>query len=298
MDAISRSIHGAVDLHVHPFPSLFPRRIDHVEAARLADEARLRGILIKSHHHTTAPDLMPLRTHVFQDLAVQVFGGVPLNSYTGGLNPYIVDLTIRMGGRMIWFPTISSENHIRHHQADPELKFPTQEQRALPEVPIRVIDERGELLPAARDILGLIAEADVMMSPGHVSVEEAFALIHGAREAGIRRVLVNHPEFVMEATEEQAKEFARLGAYIEHSIGMYHPDSIFYEWDVDPLIRWIEAVGPDKTVLASDLGQKDNPLPVDGFRYIVGQLLDRGVREADVELMIKKNPAWLLGLDD
>src|SRR5438093_666833 len=184
MDAVTRLIHGAVDLHVHPAPSLFPRRIDEVEAARLADEARMRDIVVKSHHHSTAPDLVSLRNSAFRGLAVEVFGGVPLNSYTGGLNPYIVDLTIRMGGRIVWFPTVSSENHIRHHEAEPHMKFPAQEGRALPEVAIRVIDERGELVPAAREILRLIAEGDIIMSPGHVSVPEVFALLHGAREAG------------------------------------------------------------------------------------------------------------------
>jgi hypothetical protein len=298
MDAVARLIHGAVDLHVHPSPSLFPRRIDEVEAARLADDAQMRAILVKSHHHSTAPDLLPLRKHVFSDLAVQVFGGVPLNSYTGGLNPYVVDLTLRMGGRMVWFPTISSENHIRHHQAEPDLKFPKQEQRELPEVPIRVIDERGELLPAAREILRLIAEADAMMSPGHVSVEEVFALLHGAREAGVKRILVNHPEFVIEASEAQVQEFARLGAYIEHSLCMYHPDSIFYLWTTERLARWIDIVGPERTVLGSDLGQTNNPLPVEGMRALAQDLLDRGVREADLELMIKRNPAWLLGLEE
>src|SRR5215207_884779 len=121
MDAVTRLIHGAVDLHVHPSPSLFPRRIDEVEAARQAEEAQLRAILVKDHHHATAPDLLPLRKHVFQDLAVQVFGGVALNNYVGGLNPYVVNLSLRLGGRMVWFPTVSSANHIRYAAADPNM---------------------------------------------------------------------------------------------------------------------------------------------------------------------------------
>src|SRR5918999_618044 len=127
MDAIARLLHGAVDLHVHPSPSLYPRQIDQVEAARQADGARLRAILIKDHHHSTAPDLASLGPHLLRDLGVQVFGGGVLNSYVGGLNPYAVDLTLRLGGRMVWFPTISSANHIRHLQADASLKFPDQQ---------------------------------------------------------------------------------------------------------------------------------------------------------------------------
>ncbi len=56
-------------------------------------------------------------------------------------------------------------------------------------------------------------------------------------------------------------------------------------------------VGPETTMLGSDPGQKDNPLPVAALRHMAGQLLDHGIREADLELMIKKDPAWLLRLD-
>jgi Family of unknown function (DUF6282) len=152
MDAVSRLLQGSIDLHIHPSPSLFPRRLDAVEAAQQAAEARMRAIVIKSHHHTTAPELLPLKIHDLRDIPVEVFGGVALNSYVGGLNPYIVDMTLRMGGKIVWFPTISSENHIKHHEAQPHMKFPSQTGRELPDVPVKVLDERGELLPpGARD---------------------------------------------------------------------------------------------------------------------------------------------------
>jgi len=298
MDAVSRLIRGAIDLHVHPAPSLFPRRIDAVEAARQADEAGMRAIVIKCHHHTTAPELLALREHTLKQLQVEMFGGVVLNSYAGGLNPYIVDMTIRMGGRIVWFPTISSENHIRHHQAQPHMKFPSQQGRELPDIPVKVIDDRGELVPAAREILQLIADADVVMSSGHISVPEVMALLYGAKEVGVRRMLINHPDFVIDASEKNVQEFVRLGAYIEHSMCMYHPQSTFHLWDFDRLLRWIQIVGPERTLLGSDLGQKNNPLPVEGLRFTVEKLLDKGVKEREIEMMVKHNAAALLGLED
>jgi len=298
MDAVSRLIRGAIDLHVHPAPSLFPRRIDAVNAARQADEAGMRAIVIKCHHHTTAPELIPLREHVLKPLKAEIFGGVVLNSYAGGLNPYVVDMTIRMGGRIVWFPTISSENHIKHHKAQPHMKFPSQQGRELPDIPVKVIDDRGELLPAAREIVQLIADADVVMSSGHVSVPEVMALLRGAKEAGVRRMLINHPDFVIDASEKDVQEFVRLGAYIEHSMCMYHPESTFHLWDFDRLLRWIHLVGPERTLLGSDLGQKNNPLPVEGLRFTVEKLLDKGVKEPEIEMMVKNNAATLLGLED
>lgn len=298
MDAVARLLQGSIDLHVHPSPSLFPRRLDAVEAAQQAADAGMRAIVIKSHHHSTAPELVPLKNHGLKDVPVEVFGGVVLNSYVGGLNPYIVDLTLRLGGKIVWFPTISSENHIKHHQAQPHMKFPSQVGRELPDIPVKVLDDKGELLPQARTILELIAESDAILSSGHVSVPEALALLRGAREAGVRRMLINHPDFVIDASEKDVQEFVRLGAYIEHSMCMYHPESTFHFWDFDRLKRWIELVGPEHTLLGSDLGQKNNPLPVEGLRYTVEKLLDIGIKEREIELMIRNNAEALLGLEE
>ena len=298
MDAVARLMQHSIDLHVHPSPSLFPRRIDAVEAAQQAANAGMRAIVIKSHHHSTAPELLPLKAHSLSQIPVQVFGGVVLNSYVGGLNPYIVDMTLRMGGKIVWFPTISSENHIKHHQAQPHMKFPSQVGRELPDIVVKVLDARGELLPEARQILELIADADAILSSGHVSVPEALALLRVAKEVGVRRMLINHPDFVIDASEADVQEFVRLGAYIEHSMCMYHPESTFHLWNFDRLKRWIELVGPERTLLGSDLGQKNNPLPVEGLRYTIAKLLDIGIKEKEIEFMIRKNSETLLGLEE
>ncbi len=79
--------------------------------------------------------------------------------------------------------------------------------------------------------------------------------------------------------KQEVQEFVRLGAYIEHSMCMYHPESTFHFWNFDRLKRWIELVGPERTLLGSDLGQKNNPLPVEGLRYTVEKLLDIGIKE-------------------
>lgn len=85
------------------------------------------------------------------------------------------------------------------------------------------------------------------------------------------------------------------GAYIEHEIAMYHLDKIY---PLDVLIDWIQAIGPEHTVLGSDLGQVGNPLPVEGYRGVVERLLDAGLSVHDVQLMIRDNPARLIGLGE
>jgi hypothetical protein len=83
---------------------------------------------------------------------------------------------------------------------------------------------------------------------------------------------------------------------IEHSLCMYDERSTFYHWELDVLVQWIEAVGAERSILASDLGQMENPLPTESFRLIVEKLLDRGIGNDDVRRLVKDNPAQLLGV--
>jgi len=296
-EVVARVLKGSVDLHVHPAPSPLPRRVDAVEAAEAAESIGMRAIVVKSHHHSTVTDVLALGRDL-NGLPVKVFGGIALNSAVGGLNPHAVDLALKLGGRIVWFPTIGSPQHIAHHAAHPDLKFPKLAVHVREERPIDVLDENGELRPEVHDIVGLIKEHDAILASGHMAPDRILAVFEAAHAAGVRRLLVNHPNFVVEATHEQGRRFVELGAVIEHSLCMYDDRSSFYNWDIDVLLGWIGAVGADRSTLGSDLGQMKNPLPSEAFTNIVGQLLDAGLGEADVEAMVRRNPARLLDLED
>jgi hypothetical protein len=294
-DRIARVLEDAVDLHVHPAPSPLPRRMDAAEAANIAAEAGFRAVVVKSHHHSTVTDVLALQSQRTISDQVQIFGGVALNGPVGGINPKAVDLALKLGGKIVWFPTIASPQHIKHHAEHPDLKFPKLAVHLQPEEPIDVV-ANGGLKPEVYDILESIREADAILASGHMAPDRITAVFEAAREVGVRRMLVNHPNFVIEATFEDAKRWVELGAYIEHSLCMYDEESSFYHWDIDTLVAWVEAVGPKRSTLGSDLGQMNNPLPTDSFRKIVGKLLDRGLREDDVRRMVSDNPAELLGI--
>jgi hypothetical protein len=296
-EVVARVLKGSVDLHVHPAPSPLPRRVDAVEAAEAAEAIGMRAIVVKSHHHSTVTDVLALGRDL-KGLPVKVFGGIALNSAVGGLNPHAVDLALKLGGRIVWFPTIGSPQHIAHHAAHPDLKFPKLAVHVREERPVDVFDENGELRPEVHDIIGLIKEHDAILASGHMAPDRILAVFEAAHVAGVNRLLVNHPNFVVEATHEQGKRFVELGAVIEHSLCMYDDRSSFYNWDIDVLLGWIQAVGADRSTLGSDLGQMKNPLPSEAFTNIVGQLLDAGLGEADVEAMVRRNPARLLDLAD
>lgn len=286
---------GAVDLHVHPGPSPYPRRVDPVQAARSAASAGMAAIVLKSHHHCTAFEVAALERYGLGDSGIQVFGGIVMNSHVGGLNPHAVNLSLGMGGRVVWLPTISSPAHIAHSQQT-EGHFPTSSMNLINDVPVDVLDEAGKVKTELREILHLIAEADAVLASGHLEADAVLKVFTAAREEGVERLIVNHPNFIVDAAPDQARRLVELGAYIEHAASHYHRQSHFRMFDIDVLLHWLEVVGPEWSILASDLGQAHNPLPADGLREVALELIHAGIPAPEVHSMMARNPARVLGL--
>ncbi len=295
--AVDRILRGAVDPHCHPFPSPYPRRIDVREAAEHYAAAGFRAFVAKSHHHSTAPDVALLKRHGLDEIGVEVLGAVALNNHVGGLNPHAVNLCLAQGGRVVWMPTISAPNHIEHARAT-GLKFPTLTIPLIDDEPIDVfVDGEGSRLrDEVHDVLRMVADADAVLASGHIPAPWILAVFEAARDAGVTRMVLNHPNFVIEATKEEVAKIADLGAVVEHSLCMYDEDSTFHQWELGVLLDWIALVGPERTQLGSDLGQRNNPLPVESYRKLCGRMLDAGMGEREIRMMVADNPARLLGL--
>ncbi|MEU8117810.1 DUF6282 family protein [Spirillospora sp. NPDC049024] len=291
--AITTVLRGTIDLHCHSGPNPFPRRFDHADAAVDGERIEMRAIVVKSHHHNTVMDLLAMGDRLAKS-STRMFGGIALNSQVGGINPYAVAMCLRMGGKAVWFPTFSSGRHIECHPEGGG--FPT----ATVDVPsdrVDVHDDAGGLLPEVHEVLDLIAESGAILSGGHLPPETIAQLFDEGRRRGVTRMVINHPNFVIGAEPEQCLELVRGGAYVEHEVGMYDPEG-YRKWDPKDLLTWIEKIGPEHTVLASDLGQANRPLPVDAFIRVGSALLDLGLSESDLRQITCVNPAHLLGLDD
>jgi hypothetical protein len=295
-DKIDRLLRGGVDLHCHSGPSPFPRRIDHLEAARHYAEGGFRAVVVKSHHHCTSLDVAALGPHGLSQLPLDVFGGIALNGPVGGINPRAVDVALKTGARIVWLPTIAADRHICFHQANPDA-FPHPQVALLPERAVALLEDDGDLRAELLQSLDLAAEADAVLASGHVGPEEIVMAFEAATAAGVRRLLLNHPNFIIEASYAEAQRIVDLGAFVEHNLSLYDDESIFYRWPVEELAGWIERIGPEHTVLASDLGQRGNPMPLDSYRRILDRLLDCGVSETALRSIVADNPARLLGLD-
>lgn len=284
---------GAIDLHCHSGPSVMPREIDHIEALREASQAQLRAVLFKDHYYSVTPVVRLLEKH-YADLGITMLSGVPLNNTTGGLNRYAVEHGLQLGANIVWMPTFSAGNHIRHDHRHRSL--PTTQEMLQPQM-LTVVDDMGRIKDEVKFILDQIAGANAVLSAGHLHISEIWPLFEEAKARGVNRRLVQHPTFVIDANLRDIGELVADGAFIEHSICMFVEDSRFRFFDPETLDGLIKAGTVEQTILGSDLGQINNPSPVEGFRSVIRICIDLGYDDSQIRAMISGNAARLMGLD-
>jgi hypothetical protein len=287
---------GCVDLHYHSGPSPFPRLLNVVEAAEMYSSAGFRAVIMKSHHHSTVMEILALQKYL-DSLPVKVYGGIALNGAVGGLNPRAVELALRMGGKVVWFPTMSSQAHISYHEVHHDSPFPTSSVPLTPEEVISVTDENGKVKREVYEIVEIIRDTGAILSMGHMGLDQVEAVLGVAQSVGVERIILSHPDFVQQLSEEDTVSLARRGVTIEHCIGMYNDQSSRKDvWPIGRLIRWIEAVGPERTILGSDVGQRTAARGDDTYQRVLELLAINGVSDAVIETICVKNGTALLGL--
>jgi hypothetical protein len=276
----ARLLEGTIDIHVHSYPDDRPRSIDAIEVARLAQARKQRAIVLKNHYDSTAGLAYIVRKVV---PGIDVFGGIALNLTVGGINPAAVEHMAAVSGgygRVVWLPTFDAENQVRT----------AKENR--PSVPVT---KDGELLPAVREVIAIIARRDLVLATGHSAPQESLLILREAKRQGVRRLIVTHAmNTPISMSIAQMQEAASLGAFIEFVGGSLMTTDA--EARMNRYADAIRQIGPESSILSSDLGQQGNALPPDGFGDFLVSLRHRGFTPEDVDRMAKQNPARLLGL--
>jgi hypothetical protein len=276
------NLSGVIDLHLHTAPDVRPRSLDDLTAARAALSHGMAGVLLKNHHAPTAARAAVARLHA---PGAPVYGGVVLNTYVGGLNPDAVHAAAALGGRAVWLPTFTAANHLRHER--------------LPGEGIHLLDHSGRPHRQLRAVLEAVAEHDLLLCTGHVGAGEVLAATAVAKEAGVKRILIQHAEHAVTGlTFDHQRQLAALGASIERCYGQPGPNPNGRHTPNFALnVEAIRAIGVESTVLASDLGQPNNPSWPDGYAAYLDQYLAAGFTASEMDVMCRQNPANLLRLD-
>jgi hypothetical protein len=251
------------------------------------------AIVLKSHHMLTA-DRATIAQGLFPEL--RIFGGLALNfPACGDLNPDAVRVAVRMGAKIVWLPTLSAANHIEKTKTKVTGNLGIMSKGFSPR-PVQVVNAAGAVRPELVEIMKLIAEADIILATGHLTAAEIATVVDAAVEAGVRKILVNHPElWLIGMSVEEQRRLAAKGALMEvcvRSVTAPGHGETSPAW----LAERIKAVGAQHVVMATDFGQMDSPPAPEGMGWYIGQMLEAGIPPEDIRRMTRENPARLLGL--
>lgn len=276
--AKAQTLVGAIDFHAHGDPDGTARNIDVIDLAKAARAAGMRAIVIKNHYEPTASLAYLVRKEV---PGIEVFGGISLDLTVGGVNPAAVEWMTKVKGRfgkVIWLPTFDSEAQVK---LDKQSR------------PFAPVTRDGKILPEVVQVIDLAAKHELVLETGHSAPRESLMIIAEAKRQGVKHVLVTHamtnPGGSMSLEEMQ--QAAKLGALLEL---VYSP---FTDEQLRKEVEAIRAIGASSFVLSSDLGQPQNPLHTDGLLAMYKGLVAKGIPAADIDVMSRRNPARLLGLE-
>ena len=245
---------GFIDTHLHTAPDSKPRLLSDVEAARKARLEKMRAVVIKSHTEPTSGRASIAR----QETNFKVFGGICLNRSVGGYNAEAVKAAAAMDGKIVWLPTISRDLSLKDNWQHLE------------------------------EIINIIRANDMVLATGHLGVTDILDVLDIASSLGLEKIMVNHPlTRVVGASVEEQREMSRK-AYLEHCYVACLPGHDL----LDPAIiaESIKKIGARRCILATDLGQSDNPTPAEGFKSFISMMLGYGISYREIRQMCLINP--------
>jgi uncharacterized protein DUF6282 len=286
---------GAIDPHVHSGPSIAPRALDHLDLVRQLSDAGFAAVVTKDHDYAGVATAALITKH-HPELRTKIFSGIVLNNVVGGINPYAVEHTAAMGGKIVWMPTLAAENHLRWEKTA-QWAHPASTQKMRPAAAVPVLDANKKVRDDVKEVLDVIARNDMVLASGHLHVSETWLVFEEAQRRGVKRLVFTHPEDIVEASLNDVKGIAAMGAQVEHSLCMFLEGSKFKTRSSEDLHNQIEAAGVDQTILCSDLGQVGVFSPLEGFQRGVALCIELGYSDADIHKMVSTNTARVLDIE-
>ena len=145
------------------------------------------------------------------------------------------------------------------------------------------MDGENKIKDEVKEILDLVAEADVMLATGHLRVDEAHILLSEAKTRGITKTVVHTANYhVMKyPNSDLAQMVSEYGAVLEMGFSSI-PNGIWDPLDHDRLISvqdvgdMIKLVGAENVVLTSDTGQLSTAMPIEAIRLWISHMRTQG----------------------
>ena len=282
------SLQGVIDMHVHSNPDIRHRAYDDFELMEAGIRVGARAIVIKTHQGTTVDRAFLCNRHneiIHQgDNDFTMFGSVTMNRQMGGINPWAVESGLKLGAKVIWLPTQSARNNMLKQNQDPSDC-------------VEVV-QGGKVVPELLTIFRLVKDYDVVLGTGHVSPEECFRVVEAARDAGVKKLVVTHPEWWMVgmSLEDQVRIVKDYDVILEHCFAQPMGGGK-YKSNLPMNLEAVKACGYKNVMVSTDGGQVENPNWEIALEQYMQYLSDHGVGEDELRYMTPDIQAGLLGID-
>lgn len=282
---------GAIELHVHSAPSLFPRKQTDWELIEDVKKAGMAGVVLKAHEAQTVDRATLIRE---KEQGLHVYGGLVCNHFTGGLSPATVDTAIRLGAKIIWMPTFSAQEHQRYF-GKKKTRFFNSKKGLAHSYGLEIWDQNKKILPEVHEILALIAEANVVLATGHLAAEEVKVLVDAALEHKVEKILIQHTDLgIARVPHQLEKEFVKKGCILEKCYLACSED--FQDITVEEMAESIKVLGAESCVMVTDYGQRHNLPPIEALSQFIYNMEVQGISDREITRMVVDNPRQLLGI--
>lgn len=280
---------GISDIHIHAAPDSKERLSNELAIAKEAKAAEYKSVCFKSNDFSSH-DRAFIISCMLGGGEFSCFGSLCLNYTTGDkLNAFAVEKAIATTGglcRQIWLPTQVAAYQERMHRTG--------------RAGIAVCDEHGKPLKDTLRIMGLCKEANIALASGHASPIESLALARAAATMKYEKFIITHANsLIWTMSEAQIREACDLGAWVEFCAitNFWGKGTSLAEFE--PL-SWAEfarfaKINPARCFISTDLGQIKMPHPINAMRETIFRLRENGVSEGEIDLLVRKNPAYLVG---
>ena len=276
---------GIIDMHIHSAPDIRQRKLDDLQLMEAAVERGVRAIVIKSHMVPTADRatlVNKIRQEKYPDSDFQMFGSLVMNLPVGGINPWAVEASIKLGAKEIFLPTMTAENHCRKENKE---HF------------VSVVKD-GKIVEPLKDVFQLVKDYDVALGTGHISPSEIFTVVEAARNAGVKKIIVTHPEFhIVGMSLEEEKRIVKDYDVLLEKVYAQPIGGGVYKKNLPDNVAHMKEIGCEHFIVSTDGGQMQNPEWYNTIAEYIDYLYESGFSQEEIDVMTKKNPGRMLGIE-
>ena len=191
-----------------------------------------------------------------------------------------METALKLGAKVVWLPTLDAENQLIKDGKSGGIQL-VRDGKAVP-----------ELMP----IFELVRDYDAYLQTGHISGEECFPVVEAARKAGVKKIVITHPEYhiVGMPVEAQIIIVRDYGVMLEREYAQ--PVGDRFVSNLESNVEAIREVGAEHIILATDSGQVNTPYWRDAVQESIRYYRAAGIAEKELQQMMICNPAQMLGI--